>query len=264
MEKQEKKQRKLLTENRLVTINKRETSFEGLVSQFENGEDGIYNIVTEDKNIIFQHKISITKKDLEEIEPLRQLKEAIEIWEKKSKTASGREAYIIKKTLIELHKDQYIIKNAYRKPISPTNLIRSKHIVKLDGQVTIDELTGKISYSGFTFLNPKVCEAVLCNYSKLKEDSWGNFENDTWYMIDEFENLVDKALKNYPLYLRLVECKIDNMPNATIQLTLQQEFGIKHTTEYISCLWHNKIPKLIAEAAEDEWLNYHFTYEEQG
>lgn len=53
MEKQERKERKILTENRMSTVNKRETSFEGLVSQFENGEDGIYNLVTEDKNIIF-------------------------------------------------------------------------------------------------------------------------------------------------------------------------------------------------------------------
>jgi hypothetical protein len=54
MEKQEKKERKILTENRMMTVNKRETSFEGLVSQLENGEDGIYNMMTDgDKNIIF-------------------------------------------------------------------------------------------------------------------------------------------------------------------------------------------------------------------
>ena len=46
MEKQEKKERKLLTENRMATVTKRETSFEGLVSQLENGEDGIYNMMT--------------------------------------------------------------------------------------------------------------------------------------------------------------------------------------------------------------------------
>lgn len=56
MEKQEKKERKILTDNRLVTVNKRETSFEGLVSQFENGEDGIYNLITDNKNTIFQPK----------------------------------------------------------------------------------------------------------------------------------------------------------------------------------------------------------------
>ena len=53
------------------TILKRETSFEGLVSQFENGEDGIYNLVTHDKNIIFRPKITITKKDIEEVPGLK-------------------------------------------------------------------------------------------------------------------------------------------------------------------------------------------------
>ena len=45
MEKQEKKEKKILTDNRMSTVNKRETSFEGLVSQLENGEDGIYNLM---------------------------------------------------------------------------------------------------------------------------------------------------------------------------------------------------------------------------
>jgi len=67
MEKQERKERKILTDNRMTTVNKRETSFEGLISQFENGEDGIYNLISEDKNTIFQPKVTITKKDLEEI-----------------------------------------------------------------------------------------------------------------------------------------------------------------------------------------------------
>ena len=53
MEKQERKERKILTDNRMTTVNKRETSYEGLVSQFENGEDGIYNLITNNKNIIF-------------------------------------------------------------------------------------------------------------------------------------------------------------------------------------------------------------------
>ena len=49
VEKEERRERKLLTENRMATINKRETSFEGLVSQLENGEDGIYNLINDSK-----------------------------------------------------------------------------------------------------------------------------------------------------------------------------------------------------------------------
>ena len=49
MEKQEKKEKAILTENRMATVNKRETSYEGLVSQLENGEDGIYNLMDDNK-----------------------------------------------------------------------------------------------------------------------------------------------------------------------------------------------------------------------
>ena len=263
MEKQERKERKILTDNRMTTVNKRETSFEGLVSQFENGEDGIYNLITENKNIIFQPKITITKRDIEEIQPLQQLKEAISIWEAKLKTTEGRQAYIIKSTLIELRKDQYIIKNAYRRPITLTKITHSKNVSPLEGEVTIDE-EGNLHSKGITLIDPAVCSGILCNYSKLKEDSWGYFENDMWYLIYDFEKICDKALEAYPLYKKLVECKIDGMSNIDIQTTLQQEFGIKHSVEYISSLWRRKIPTLIACAAEDEYLNWYYTQVKPG
>ena len=80
-------------------------------------KDGIYNLMNENKSTILQPKVSITKKDLEEIADLRQLRDAIEVWEKKLKTAKGKDAYVIKKTIIDLRKDQYIIKNSYRCPV---------------------------------------------------------------------------------------------------------------------------------------------------
>ena len=45
---------------------------------------------------------------------------------------------------------------------------------------------------------------------------------------------------------------------------LEEEFGITHSLEYISSLWRNKIPKLIASAAEDEYLNWYYTEIEKG
>ena len=59
------------------------------------------------------------------------------------------------------------------------------------------------------------------------------------------------ALKDYPLYERIVDLKIDGLQNIDIQKTIEEEFGIKHSLEYISSLWRNKIPKLIADAAVD-------------
>lgn len=265
MEKQEKKERKMLTDNRMMTINKRETSFEGLVSQLENGEDGIYNLINDNnKNQIFQPKTTITKKDLEEIEPLRQLREAINLWETKLKITEGKDAFTIKRALIEMRKDQYIIKNAYRRPIAFNKLTRSKSIIKLEDKTSKLDEYGYPIPEGISLLNPSVCSAVLCNYSRLKQDSFNQFDNDLYYLMETFDEISTIALKNYPLYERLVECKIDGMQNIQIQETLQTEFGIKHSIEYISSLWRNKIPKLIASAAEDQWLDWYYLEKEKG
>ena len=82
MEKEEKKKTGSLTPNRMTTINKRETSLEGLISELETGEDGIYALINENKHTILTPKVSITEQDLEEIPPLRQTREAIEYWER--------------------------------------------------------------------------------------------------------------------------------------------------------------------------------------
>ena len=105
MDKEQKKQKKLLTENRMVTINKRETSFEGLVGKLENGEDGIYNMVSDNKNQLLTPKISITQKDLDEIPELQQIKTIIGQLEKAEKAATGKRKFLLKKQIIEFRQD---------------------------------------------------------------------------------------------------------------------------------------------------------------
>ena len=273
MDKEERKERKILTDNRMVTVNKRETSFQGLVGKLENGEDGIYNIITNDKNIIFTPKVSITQKDLEEIPELKQLKEAMEIVEQQEKVARGKKKYLLKKQLIEMRKDQYVIKSSYRKPIYCMNLIKSFSQMDLGEKFYIDKVyedgelisadiksTGKI-----TFLNPAHVSAILCNYSKLKEDAYGRFENDSYYLMEDLDDLIECTLKDdYPLYYDLLIYKIDGKQNIEIQELLYEKYNIKHSLEYISSLWRNKIPKLIAEKAQEKALIWYYTEIEKG
>lgn len=263
MEKQERRERKLLTDNRMTTVNKRETSYEGLVSQLESGEDGIYNMTSNSKNIIFQPKVMITQKDVEEIPGMQQLRDAIKMWEAKLKTASGRQAYIIKSTIIDLRKDQYILKNAYRKPIILNQITHSKNYIPLDSDFSFDD-DGFVVPEGVNLCDPKVVSAILCNYSIMKQESWGEFDKDLWYLMQEFDEVADAALKDYPLYDRICEYKVDGLPNAEIQDKIQLEFGIKHSQEYISSLWRNKIPKMIASEAEDCLLDWYMLSEMKG
>ena len=265
MDKEERKKKNIVTDNRMVTINKRETSFEGLISKFENGEDGIYNMIANDKNIIFTPKVSITPKDLEEIEPLRELKKAIDAIEEAQKTARGKRKYLLKRQLIEMRQDQYIIKSAYKKPIYCMNGIKSFSSLDLSEDIYFDDKelpqsTGKIS-----LFNPKHVSALLCHYSKLKEAVWGRFNADAYYLMEDLDVLIRKTLEeDYPLYFDLVVLKIDGKTNNEIQKTLEENHGIKHSVEYISSLWRNKIPKLLAEQEQNNYLVWYYTQVERG
>ena len=82
--------------------------------------------------------------------------------------------------------------------------------------------------------------------------------------MEDFDNISTRALADYPLYERIVECKIDGLQNVQIQEILKEEFGITHSLEYISSLWRKKIPQLIASQAEDEYLDWYYLNEEKG
>ena len=264
MEKQERKEKQILTDNRMTTVNKRECSYEGLVSQLENGEDGIYNLINNNKHQIFQPKVTITKKDIEEILPLKQLRQAIQLWENKLQTAQGKDIYTIKRALIEMRKDQYVIKTMYRCPVNVKSFMFQRTPVILNELPPRFDADGYPIPNGISLLNPEVCSNILCNYSELKQNGYGNFEDDTWYLMLDFDRVANRALAPYPLYERLVELKIDGLQNTQIQSVLLEEFGIKHSLEYISSLWRNKIPKLIASEAEDQFLDWYYLEVEKG
>lgn len=262
--KEQKKSKIINTDNRMVTINKRQTSFEGLVSKFENGEDGIYNIITNDKNIIFTPKISITEEDLRDIPQLRELRTEIEKIQALQKEATGRRKYLLKKQLIEMRQDQYIIKNAYKPPVYLLNATKSFNTLNFHEDIKV--IDGQIKDKSFiSFFNPTHISALLCNYSRLKEDCWGKFYTDGYYLMEDLDNLIQKTLKDdYPLYYDLLIYKIDKKQNIQIQALLERDHGIKHSVEYISSLWRNKIPKLLADQAEKDYLTWYYTNVQKG
>ena len=265
MDKEERKQKKILTDNRMVTVNKRETSFQGLVSTLENGEDGIYNMIANDKNIIFTPKVQITPKDIEEIPALKELVKEIEKVKEQAKNATGRKKYLLKKQVREMSQDQYVIKNAYHPPMYMMNAVKSFSKIGLDETYTIDE-DGNVKSNGLiSLIYPSHVSALLCNYSRIKEEAWGKFYGDSYYLMESLDDLIERTLRDdYPLYYDLLIYKIDGKQNIEIQQLLERDFGIKHSVEYISSLWRNKIPKMLAERESNDILTWYYTNVEYG
>ena len=266
MSKEQKKEKKINTQNRMITINRRETSFQGLVNKFENGEDGVYNIIIEnDKNVIFTPKIKITQEDIATIPGLKELREAIQQIQQAQSRATGRRRYLLKKQLIQMRQDQYVIKNSYIQPIYCLNAVKNFNSIVFNEEITIDQNGIIQDGSLLSFMNPKHISALLCNYSKLKEDCYGKFYTDGYFLMESLDSLIDQTLKEkYPLYYSLLIYKIDGKSNLEIQKLLEEQHQIKHSVEYISSLWRNKIPKLIADFAQKQYLEWYYTTQERG
>lgn len=260
-----RKEKKILTTNRMVTVNDRETSFEGLVGKLENGEDGIYNMITNDKNILRTHKQPITEADIEEIPGMRELREEIVKLEARVKAAHGKQAYLLRKQLIAMYRDQYVLRSAY-KPLSYGAKNYTKSFLKIDLSEEIAEMPdGSVQSTGIINLfNQEHITALLANYSKIKEDVWDNFLDDIHWLMEDLDNLTDAALADKPLLYDLLVYKIDGKQNQEIQELLYKDYNIKYSVEHLSFLWKNKIPKLLAEEQQKQWLIYHYTTEEKG
>ena len=125
--------------------------------------------IDNDKNVLLTHKKEITDKDLEEIKALRDLKEAIKILEEQEKKATGKKRYKLKKWLIEMHQEQYVIKDSY-KPTMASSGAAVKNLTKisLNEHITIDEKGEPISNCAISFFNLNHVFILFFNYSLLK------------------------------------------------------------------------------------------------
>lgn len=264
----EKKERKILTDNRMVTINKRETSYEGLVAKLQNGEDGIYNFTTGeggDKNILLVPKIQITEEDINTIPELKILREQIKKVELRQSIARGKEKYLLTKQLIQMRQDQYVIKSAFKPPITVTKITKSLNYIDLSEKISVDENGDPVSDCLISLFNPEHVCSILCNYSRLKEDSWGKFEGDWWYLMQDFDQISQAALKqDYPVLYDIMIYKIDGMQNKDIAEKIKKDHDISYSVEYLSVLWRKKIPKIIADKAKQKWVLWYYTHKEKG
>ena len=271
------KEHKITTKSRLKnTIKEHEVSLEGLSVSFQNkygesgsngsAEDYVYNLIVEnDKNVILTPKNKITPEDIEEVPGLKDLfKEIKRLETQVFPVAKGKQKYSIKQNIIALYRDAYVLRASYKGGVNFVNTTKSATKIDLYEKITVDK-DGELQIeANLSLLEPKHVSAMLCSYSKLKEDAYSKFNSDIYYMMLALDNIVDKALADEPLYFDLVTYKVDGLQNTEIQKKLEETYNIKYSVEYISSLWRNKIPKLIAETARKEWLCWYYTEKEKG
>lgn len=262
MTKEQKRQKNIITPNRQVTVSLRETSYEGLAEKLENGEQGIHNLITNDKNIIFNHTEKITQHDIDTVPNLKEIVETIKNLEKQYEKATGEKRHSLKRQIIQLSKDQYVLKAMFKKNFYFNKITRtnSKKPIGLDlsENIWMDE-EGKVkSDNRMSLVNPEGVAAVLKIYDKLVQDVDESLESDSKWMLVELNSFIAEMGEKNPLYEDLIFKKIEGYQNIEIQNFLHKKYGIKHSVEYISSLWKRKIPRLISNMKKEKWLLWYY------
>lgn len=267
--KEKKKEHSVLTKNREITINKRQISYEEIVSNLESGEDGLYAMIRNDKNQILDPRDKISERDIEEIPGMRENIEAIAALQKQFEKAIGKNRFALKQQIISKYQEQYILKASYRGIPAKTKMassqIKSIAHMQLNDNVYFDQDENPISNSIISLFNPAHISFLLCYYSILKEECADDLDSDMYYLLLDLENLVyDIFAENEPILYDLIIWKIDGCTNEEIQQLMDSKYGVKHNEQYFSTLWRKRIPKMIVEEAQKQYLIWYYTNVEYG
>lgn len=258
----------VVTKNREVTVNKRQVSFEEVVSNLENGEDGIYALITNDKNQIMDHKDPISEEDIEKVPMIKEHLDIIESLKNQFEKAKGYDRYLLKRQIIETWQQIYIIKAAFAgSPIKgrTPNQIKQMAHMDIDEYIWLDEDQIPQSDGKITLFNPTHVSFLLCYYSRLKQECYSDFQSDMFYLLLDLEQVAQEAIEErYPVLWSLLLWKVDGLTNEEIQEKMQREYGIVHNEQYFSTLWRRRIPKLISDQAKENYLMWYFTNKRYG
>lgn len=258
----------IITKNREATVNKRQVSYEELITTLENGEDGLYTLIANDKNQILDPKQSITSADKEEIPGLQDQLDLIASLQQQFQHAEGKMRYSLKKQIIETWQQIYILKSSYRGVPArgkTSNQVKSIAHADLSENITIDPDTLlPVSDGLISLLNPAHIGFLLCHYSQLKQECSEDLLSDMFTLLLDLENLVEKTLRDSPVLYALLIWKIDGLSNKEIQAKMRQTFNAVHSEQYFSSLWRKRIPKLLAEQAQKDYLIWYYTNKEYG
>ena len=252
----------ILTANREITINKRQISYESLVEKMENGEDGVFNLITDDTTQLLDAKDPVTQKDIDSIPGLKESMIVIESLKKQYAEAHGKRRKKLRTSLIEAWKQVYLIKGSHKAGLmsrAGAKISALAHM-SIPEEVWFDDDMMPYSEKPLSLLNPEHIAFLLQYYQLLKQESWELLDSDMrWHLID-LENLVDAALENkYPLLYDMVIWKIDGLTNAQIQEEALKKYGVYHSEQYFSSIWRKRIPRLIAEEAKKHYVIWFYS-----
>lgn len=229
----------IMTANRMVTIRNRETSSDALIdNKLEGGENTFHQLISKNpKNSILTHKTGITDEDIQNVPGLKLVVETINylVDQLDKGIKEGRDVRYLRKTIIELRKNQYDIKNSYNQPMHLRNNINSY---------------GEQKEINMEFTDLETVKSLLNNYPDIYKNLKNNdLGSDTYVILADFEDLLKEVLDENPEYKDVVVLKMMGYNNSETAKILSEERSKKCRSEYVGKVFRDIVPMLIVQKA---------------
>lgn len=191
--------------------------------------------------------------------------------------------YRIKHNLIDMRRQQYYLKDAYKPEIHFQKLDHPKtQFYDWDGQaaywITFDQWKYRVEHSythtiscdikdyetretanglevkwvvcehNFDWTNYLHVRALINQYATLKEALYDKLDTYGRTLIWDLERYIEMAQLS-PLRRAVLQGRLDQKPCEQICAELERDFGVTYSTYYLSSLISNEIPKTIATTA---------------
>lgn len=253
----------LVTKNREVTVNHRETSLEGTIDKLPGGEDSLWT-VTSSSDYPLGVKEPLDMSKISELPGGKSKLAVIKDLEQQMESASGARKFKLKKSIIETWQDLYSTRIAMNAAAGYATTPKLSPTLKTAGLLDLPEHrwvavdgTPK-SDSHFSLFNPVVVLILLRHYFNLKSEVRNDLHCDMHYFLWELESITRKALASQPVLLDLCRLEMLGCTGAEIVNYMEVYHNVFHSEQYFSTLWTKKIPKLISEEAKREFLKFYW------
>lgn len=128
-----------------------------------------------------------------------------------------------------MRKDQYILKNSAHPSMCLAPTAKGVNKIDLHERRYIDDNGDPQSTGLISFFKPEHIAAILRHYNALKLETAGHYWDDFYYLMEDFDALMEKALSAYPAYLDIVKYKVNSKTNLEIQQMLLDKYNLSHS-----------------------------------
>lgn len=253
---QKKEEYPIETTNRAVTIDKRQVSLEQIISSLETGEDKIYNLINNDKNQFLDPREKITPEDRSN-PVLQPLFDNIETYKRQLQSATGKRKFALKSQIIETYQEIYAIKSSQ---LNGTKIkFSSDSSFEIPEHITFDDDGIPHSDAPITLLRADHISLLLKYYESLKIQLNGQFFSDLYWILQDLDRLINQVLRPHPILFDLLSWKTQKYTNEEINTMMKQKYNVTHTDQYWSTLWKQRIPKMLATQAQENYILWYHT-----